>query len=56
LLKKYLRAHVISLPLFDVTHVEQARSVAGIEFEAGFEVFASFVEASKMPVREAHKA
>ena len=46
---------MISLPLLDVTHVEQARSVVRIELEPSLEIFARFVESPEMPVRKPHE-
>src|SRR4029077_4088188 len=46
---------LISLPLFDVSQVEQARSVAGIEPEALLEISSGLVEAPQVPVRESQR-
>ena len=52
MLKEPFGGRLISLPLFDVAQVEQARSVVGIELEALLEISSGLVEASQVPVRE----
>ena len=46
---------LISLALFNVTQVEQARSVVRIELQALLKIFSGLVEAPQMAVREPHE-
>src|SRR5438445_8199049 len=46
----------VSLPLLDITHVEEAGSVARIFFQPLLKIFLGFVESAQVPVRESHES
>ena len=56
LLKELFGGRLISLPPFDVAHVEQAGSVVGIELQTLLKIFSGLIEASQMAVRESQKS
>ena len=47
---------MVSLPLFDVTHVEQAGSVVRIFLQPRLEILASLIESSEVPVSKTHES
>ncbi len=54
-LEELFGGRLISLPSFDVTHVEQAGSVVRVELKPLLEIFFGFIESPQMAVGETHK-
>src|SRR5215469_136492 len=55
LLKERFRSRQISLPLLNVTKIEQARCIMRLKLQTVLEVFACFFEAAEVPVRQSHE-